>query len=448
LVVNDVPETRYAKTADGVHIAYQVVGDGPIDLVFVPGWVNHVEWAWEYPGYARLLSRLASFSRLIWFDKRGMGLSDRPEKLPTLEDQMADVGAVLDAVGSDRAVLFGTNDGTALTLMYAATFPDRVEALVNYAGLPRFLASDDYPMGVPEEAVGHWLHRIERAWGRDVPSDLALLAPSRMEDTAFRKWYAQFCRLAASPSASTELLRIFMLHDVRAILPAVRVPTPVLNRVEDDASPIETARYVAEHIPDARLVELPGRDMLIYAGDTDAVIDEVQEFLTGVREAPETDRILATVLMTDIVGSTEHAVALGDRRWRDLLDAHDRVVDRQLERFRGRKVNPTGDGMLATFDGPARAVRCAQALIEATRALDLDIRAGLHTGEVELRGEDIGGIAVHIGARVASLAKPGQVLVSRTLVDLVAGSGIEFEDQGEQRLKGVPGMWRLFSAKA
>jgi len=440
----DLPETRYAKTVDGVHIAYQVVGGGPIDLVFVPGWVSHVEWAWENPSYARFFRRLSSFSRLILFDKRGLGLSDRPARLPTLEDQMTDIGTVMDAAGSERAVLFGTNDGAAPGVVYAASHPERVIALVLYAGLPKFLASDDYPWGIPQETVAHWLHRIERAWGRDVPDDLAFLAPSRMADPAFRKWYAQFCRLSASPSAITELLRIYVPSDTRAVLPAIRVPTLILNR-SDNLMRIENARYYADHVPGAHLVELPGEDMLLYAGDVDAIADEVQEFVTGVRDAPETDRVLATVLMTDIVGSTERATGLGDRRWRELLDAHDKLVDHELERFRGRKVNPTGDGILATFDGPARAVRCAQSLVVATRGLDIDIRAGLHTGEIELRGDDIGGIAVHIGARVSALAAPGEVLVSRTVTDLVAGSGIEFEDRGEHHLKGIPEPWHLYA---
>lgn len=445
--VVEVPKTHYVKTADGVSIAYQVMGNGPIDLVFVPGGVNHVEWAWEYAGYARLLERLASFARLIWFDKRGLGLSDRPDRLPTLEDQMVDVGAVLDAAGSESAALFGTQDGCPPGMFYAAAHPERLFALVLYGGMARFLASDDYPCGLPKGVAEHWLRRIERAWGQDVPSDLEALAPSRLRDAAFRKWYAQFCRLAASPSAIRELMRIFMLHDMRNVLPAVQIPTLVLNRTADAVCRVENARYLAEHIPNARLVELAGDDALIYAGDTDAVIDEVQEFLTGVRDSPSTDRVLVTVLMTDIVGSTERASALGDRRWRELLDAHDRVIDRQLERFRGRKVNPTGDGMLATFDGPARAVRCAQAVVEAARAIDLDVRAGVHTGEVERRGDDIGGIAVHIGARVASLAGPGDVLVTRTVTDLVAGSGLAFEEHGEHILKGVQEPWKLFSVR-
>ncbi|HTD50952.1 MAG TPA: adenylate/guanylate cyclase domain-containing protein, partial [Acidimicrobiia bacterium] len=365
-------------------------------------------------------------------------------RLATLEDQMGDIGTVMDAAGSQRAVVFATNDGSAPAAVFSAAHPERVVALVLYEGLAKFLATDDYPWGVPEEVVAHWLHRIERAWGRDIPEDLAFLAPSRMSDTAFRRWYAQFCRLSASPSAIAELLRIYIPADTRSVLPAIRVPTLVLNRA-DNIVRIENARYYAEHVPGARLVELPGHDMLLYAGDVDAVVDEVQEFVTGVRDAPETDRVLATVLITDIVGSTERATALGDRRWRDVLDAHDQLVDRELARFRGRKVNPTGDGMLATFDGPARAVRCAQSLIAATPALDLQIRAGLHTGEVELRGDDIGGIAVHIGARVSALAGPGEVLVSRTVTDLVAGSGIDFEDRGEYNLKGIPEPWRLFA---
>jgi class 3 adenylate cyclase len=274
------------------------------------------------------------------------------------------------------------------------------------------------------------------------------MAPSRMHDAAFRKWYAQFCRLSASPSALRELLRVLMAHDMRGVLPAVRVPTLVLNRASDAACRVENARYLAEHIPNAHLVELVGEDSLVYVGDTDAVIDEVQEFLTGVRDSPNIDRVLATVLFTDIVGSTERATSLGDRRWRELLDAHDRVLDRQLERFRGRKVDSAGDGMLATFDGPARAVHCAHAFIGAARAIDLDIRAGIHTGEVEVRGDHIGGIAVHIGARVASLAGPGEVLVTRTVTDLVAGSGLAFQDQGEHALKGVQQPWRLFAARA
>jgi class 3 adenylate cyclase len=315
-----------------------------------------------------------------------------------------------------------------------------------YAALPKFLATTDYSWGIPEEVVAHWLHLIELAWGRDVPEDLSVIAPSRMQDTAWRKWYAQFCRLGASPSAITELLRIFIAADVRAILPTIRVPTLVLNRA-DELVPVENARYLADHIADARHVELVGRDALLYAGDVDAVVDEIHEFVTGVRDPPETDRVLATVLLTDIVGSTERAAALGDRRWREVLELHEKLLDRQLERFRGRKVDMTGDGMLATFDGPARAVRCAQSLVAASRALDLEIRADVHTGEVELRGDRIGGIAVHIGARISALAGAGEDssrAPSRTSSQARASSS----KAAESTLKGIAEPWKLFAVTA
>jgi class 3 adenylate cyclase len=393
-----------------------------------------------------MLRRLASFSRLIWFDKRGSGLSDRPERLPTLEDQMEDLGAVMDAVGSERAVLFGDGEGVAQSIMYAATHPERVEGLITFGGRARLLRSADYPWGMTEESYTTLMSTVEANWGRDDPEAVAFIAPSMADDIVFRKWHAQYRRLGASPSGLMELTRILSLHDIRSILPAVRVPT--LNLVRTGMGRLDDVRYMADHIPGATLIELDGQDVLIQVGDTDAVIDEVQEFMTGVRDAADTDRILATVLMTDIVGSTELAVSLGDRKWTELLDAHDKVIDHQLERFRGRKVNPTGDGMLATFDGPARAIRCAQAMIGETHEIDIDIRAGLHTGEIELRGNDVGGIGVHIGARVASLASTGEVLVSRTVTDLVAGSGIVFEDRGEHSLKGVPGTWQLFAVSA
>jgi class 3 adenylate cyclase len=437
------PVTRYAKTDDGVHLAYQVLGEGPFDLVFVPDWVSHIEWAWEYPPYARLLHRLASFCRLIWFDKRGLGLSDRPDRLPTLEDQMADIGVVMDAAGSERAALFGATDGTAMSVAFAASHPERVRALVTYGAIPRILQAPDYPSGFSQSAMDFYLRWVEEFWGQDQTDYIELFAPTMVNDRAFRTWHAQLCRLAASPASIIEILRVWSLHDVRAILPAVRVPTLVVNRSDDGR--MDAARYIVEHIPGARLTEVPGSDSLIYAGDADAVIDEVQEFLTGVRDAPESDRVLATVLFTDIVGSTQLATRLGDRRWRELLDAHDASVDRQLNRYRGTKVKSTGDGMLARFDGPARAIRCAEAIVGATRALSIDVRAGLHTGEIDVRVDDVGGIAVHIGARVAELADAGEILVSRTVTELVAGSGISFRDRGQHDLKGVTGQWQLFS---
>jgi class 3 adenylate cyclase len=391
-----------------------------------------------------MLRRLSSFSRLIWFDKRGSGLSDRPDHLPTIEDQMEDLGAVMDAAASERGVLFGDGEGAALSIVYSATHPERVEALITFGGRARLIRGADYPWGITDETFEAWMDQIEASWGRNDPASVALFAPGMVDDQVFRKWHAQYLRLSASPSGLSEMIRILTIHDIRSVLPSVRVPT--LNLVRTDSGRLDDVRYMADHIPEASLVVLPGADAYLHVGDTDAVIDEVQEFVTGVRDAPDFERVLATVLMTDIVGSTELAASLGDRKWTELLDAHDKVIDQQLERFRGRKVNPTGDGMLATFDGPARAIRCAQAMVDATSRLDIRIRAGLHTGEIELRGDDVGGIGVHIGARVASLAGAGEVLVSRTVTDLVAGSGITFEERGEHTLKGVPGKWQIFAA--
>jgi class 3 adenylate cyclase len=438
------PETHYARTSEGVHIAYQVSGAGPRDLVLIPGWISHLEWAWEYPPLAKMLERLGTFSRLICFDRRGLGLSDRPDHLPTLEDQVDDVRTVMDAAGSEKAVIFGDLEGTAQGAMFAATHPDRTEAYITYGGRARYLRSPEFPWGIPEELVAVWLNWIEDNWGRDADEHVALVAPSALDDAVFRRWYSQLCRLSVSPAAVVELFRIFVLHDIVGVLPSIHVPTLVLVRSGNER--LRGARYFAEQVPDSKFVEVPGRDMLLYVGNVDVVLDEIQEFLTGARDSPSADRVLSTVLITDIVESTRRAASLGDRPWSQLLDTHDRVIERQLERFRGRKVNPTGDGMIATFDGPARGIRCAQAIVDAARAVNLDIRAGLHTCEIELRGEDIAGIGVHTCARVTSLAAPGEVLVSRTVTDLVAGSGIEFVEKGEFSLKGVPGNWSLFSA--
>lgn len=440
-----IPVTQYAKTADGVHIAYQVVGDGATDLVFVPGWVSHLEAAWEYPPYAEMLWRLGALGRLVWFDRRGLGLSDRPAQLQSLEEQMADLLAVLDTVGVERPAIFCDKDACALGLLFAATHPQRVRALALYAGIARFLPDEEVTWATTPERLALFVDLIERTWGRESRTVVELLAPSMIDDAVFGRWYPRFCRLGASPSAIVELLRLWARHDMRAVLPAVSVPTLLVHR-DRELSSVKHAYYVAEHIPAARLVVLPGRDFLLYAGDTNAVIDEVEEFFTGTRTAPRADRVLATVLFTDIAESTRLATVRGDRTWRSLLDAHDRIVDRELDRFGGRKVNPTGDGMVATFDGPARAIRCARAIIDATDAVGLHVRAGLHTGEVELRGSDISGIAVHIAARVSALAEPGAILVSRTVTDLVAGSNLQFTAQGEHTLKGIDGTWALFAA--
>ena len=439
------PETRYAKSGD-VSIAYQVVGQGPPDLVYVPGWVSNVEGNWDEPSYARFLERLASFSRLITFDKRGTGLSDRvPEAdLPGLEERMDDVRAVMDAVGSERAAVLGVSEGGPMCALFAATYPERTSALVMYGSYARRSPSNDYPWGRSRADQEAHLREIEVGWGG--PVALAARAPSMMTDDRFVMWWSSYLRQSASPRAVSTLTRMNYEVDVRHVLPTIHVPTLVLHRSGDLVIETGEAQYIAGSVPQGKLVILPGGDHLPWVGDQDALLDEIEEFLTGVRRGPEADRVLATVLFTDIVGSTERAVELGDRKWRDLLEEHNAMVRRALVRFRGREVDAVGDGFLATFDGPARAIRCARAIADEVRALGLEVRAGLHTGECELVGQDVRGIAVHIGARVAAEAGPGEILVSSTVKDLVAGSGIRFDDRGERDLKGVPGPWRLFAA--
>ncbi len=435
------PETRYAKSGD-VNIAYQVVGDGPFDLVLVPGWVSHLEHSWEEPSNARFLHRLASFSRLIMLDKRGTGLSDRVSlaELPTLEQRMDDVRAVMDAVGSERAALMGISEGGSMCALFAATYPERTTALVLYAANARHPAHD-----LTAEQLQPILDAFERSWGQGMA--WPMWAPSRADDPQLKEWGARFERLGGSPGAAVALFRMAAAIDIRKVLPAIRVPTLILHRTGDQAVPVMDSRYMAEHIRGAKYVELPGVDHLPFVGDADAILDEIQEFLTGVRPTPEPDRMLATVLFTDIVGSTQRAAELGDRRWRDLLDSYYALSRRELGRFRGREIKTMGDGFLATFDGPARGIRCACAVSDSVGQLGLAIRAGLHTGECEMMGEDVGGIAVHIGARVATEAAAGEVLVSSTVKDLVAGSGIAFEDRGSHALKGVPEEWRLFAVE-
>jgi class 3 adenylate cyclase len=440
------PETKYAKSGD-VYIAYQVVGNGPLDLVYVPGWVTHLEYGWEEPGLARFYQRLASFSRLILFDKRGTGLSDRvaESELPTLEQRMDDVRAVMDAVGSERAAVLGASEGGNLSVLFAATYPERTIALVTIGIYAKRIWAPDYPWAPTPEERQEWFDTLERDWGGEV--DLATLAPSAAHDPRFRQWFATYLRRSASPKAALAFARMNTQIDIRHLLPAIQAPTLVLHRTGDLDSNVEEGRYIGQRIPGAKYVELSGTDHIPWVGDADAVLDEIEEFLTGVRHVAEPDRVLATVLFTDIVSSTEQAAAMGDRRWRDLLESHNLLMKRELARFRGREVKSTGDGVLATFDGPARAIRCAQAIRDGVRGLGIEIRAGLHTGECEVMGEDVGGIAVHIGARVASLAGPGEVLVSGTVKDLVAGSGIQFADRGAHILKGVPDQWRLFAVE-
>jgi class 3 adenylate cyclase len=438
------PETRYAKSGD-VHIAYQVVGDGPIDLVMVNGWVSHVEYQWENPAWARALLRLASFARLIVFDKRGTGLSDRvPESaLPDLERRMDDLRAVMDAAGSERAALFGTSEGGPMSLLFASSYPGRTAALILYGSYPVRRWSPDSPWGVTPERQALLAEITERQWSTG--GDARVSQPGA--DAQQQQWYATFCRMSMSPGAALALLKMNFEIDVRPVLPTIHVPTLILHRTGDQRVHVDGSRYMATRIEGARYVELPGVDHHWFAGNQDAILDEIQEFLTGARHVPDPERVLATVLFTDIVGSTARAAAVGDRRWRDLLDAHHATVRRELARFRGREIHTAGDSFLATFDGPARAVRCAVAVGEAVRALGIEVRAGVHTGEVELMGDDLGGIAVHIGARVAAEAGPGEVLVSSTVRDLVAGSGIEFADRGTRAFKGVPGEWRVFAVE-
>ena len=442
------PETRYARSGD-VNIAYQVTTERLRDLVYVPGWVSNIELMWEEPAMARFLERLASFSRLILFDKRGTGLSDRVSnnELPTLEQRMDDVRAVLEAVGSERAALFGHSEGGNMCVLFAATYPERTTALITLGCFAKRLdPDDDYPWAPAAEHREESAADVERHWGHLRPEDVEYYAPSRVGDAQFVRHLERYFRRAASPGAAAALLRMNAYIDVREVLPTIRVPTLVLHRAGDHDVNVAEGRYLASKIPGAKFVELAGADHWISAGDTDAIADEIEEFLTGTRPTLESDRVLATVLFTDIVGSTERTAELGDRRWRDLLGAHDAAVRRELERFRGREVDTAGDGFLATFDGPARAVRCAISAGEAVRELGLEIRAGIHTGECELDGRKIRGIAVHTGARIASLAGSGEVLISHTVKDLVAGSGLEFEDRGVYELKGVPGEWRLYAA--
>lgn len=430
---------------DGVSIAYQVVGQGPRDLVWVPGWVSHLEAAWDEPTLARFFERLATFSRLILFDKRGTGLSDRvPDSaLPSLETRMADVLTVCDAVRSTRATLLGVSEGAPMCALFAATHPDRTTALILYGGYARRLRDTDYPWGISAEANEAFLDEIRSEWGGPVGLDAR--APTKAHDPRFRETWARYLRLGASPSAVLALVKMNAEIDVRAVLPTIGVPTLVLHRNGDRAMPPDASRYLAEHIPGARYVELTGIDHLPWVGESEAVLGEIEEFLTGIRAGPRPDRVLTTVVFTDIVGSTEAASRLGDQAWSDLLQAHNQRVREQLMMHGGREIDTAGDGFLATFDGPARAVLCARAIVDAVRSLGLEVRAGVHTGEVELVADDVRGLAVHIGARIAAMAGPSEVLTSRTVKDLVVGSGLLFEDRGNHRLKGVPDEWQVFA---
>jgi class 3 adenylate cyclase len=452
--VGDMPElptgtVRYAKSGDA-DIAFRVLGVDSPDLLMFSSAVLPIDAMYEEPSLARFNNRLASFSRLIQFDTRGVGMSESfvPSSPPTLEQWVHDSVAVMDAAGSERAAVLGPRDASLQAVLLATTYPDRVSSLIIVNGTARVSRADDYPIGVPQRVLDRFLQvnmepdAVEQ--GLDL---LALAAPSVAGNDVFRAWWNRAGNRGASPARARAIQAVYLQADVRPVLPLVRVPTLILHRRDNAMYRAAHGRYLAEHIPGAKYFELPGADDLYWVGDTDPMLDEIEEFLTGVRPGPRADRMLATVLFTDIVGSTRRLADVGERHWRDLLDHHDAVVREQLERFRGREIKMTGDGVLATFDGPARAVLCACAIRDASAQLGLEIRAGVHTGEVEVRGEDIGGMAVHIAARIEALAEPLEVLVSRTVVDLIVGSGIQTSDRGEYVLKDVPGEWRLFAAR-
>jgi class 3 adenylate cyclase len=438
--MTEQPRTQFARNGD-VHLAYQTVGTGPLDILLVDTWVHHVEAIWDFPDFARFLRRLASFGRLIQFDRRGTGLSDPVplDKLPDFPTQVADVVAVLDAAGSGNPAVFGTNDGTLVAMLLAAAHPERCRSLVLFAPTVQHQQAAGLPMEAVEEALEQMTSAVDE-------SGVYILAPSRLGDEPFDRQLRRFQRNSVRQGAMAHYFRQSMLADIRDVPPKITAPTLVLNRSGNRIVAMELSKEVASLIPNAKLVELPGEDHLVFSQDLDRITDEIEEFLTGVRTGSDPDRVLTTLLFTDIVDSTTRAAEIGDRRWRDLLDQHHDLVRTELDRFGGREVATTGDGFFATFDSPTQAVRCALSATDGVASLGVLIRAGVHTGEVEVRGADLGGLAVHIGARVAGAAQPGEVLVSSTVKDLVAGSGVDFEDRGEHELKGVPGAWHLFAA--
>ena len=440
------PETRYARSGD-LHIAYQVVGDEPIDVLWVPTWIWQVEHVWEQPWVARMFRRMQSFSRVITFDRRGTGMSDPIIGAPTLEEQMDDLVAVMDAVGSERAAVVAMLEAGAMASLFAATHPERTRALVLYQATPRMSKAPDYDWPLSREEREANIERLRANWGTG--TWVLGLSADMDKDQSLRAWASKLERLAASPGTAAALFKMHSDVDVRPVLPSIQAPTLVLDRPADSWIDSRHAGVLATHIPGARLVELPGGHTLPFGPGQDELVDEIQEFLTGARQAPDSERILATVMFSDIVDSTRKAAEMGDRRWRGVLESVNGSIEHELDRHRGRVVKNLGDGLLATFDGPARGIRCATAIRDSARSqFGLEVRSGLHTGEIELIGHDVGGLAVHIGARVGSVAGPGEVLVSNTVKDLVVGSGIEFEDRGEKELKGVPGSWRLWAVAA
>jgi len=439
------PQTRYAYAGD-IAVAYQVIGDGPIDVVYAQGWLSNIEYAWESPHYADFLTKLGRFCRLLFFDKRGTGLSERAVGFPTLEQRTEDITAVMDAAGSDRAALLGVSEGSQMAALFAATYPERTRALVISGGSARGSWTPDYPWRLKPEEIERFVAQIPGNWGK--PFELDQAAPSVANDEAVRQWWGAYLRNSASPKIAELITRLNADNDIREVLPAISCPTLVINREDANWGTPDEARYLAARIPNATLKLIPGIDHIVWYGDQDRLIGEIEEFLTGHREVAVSERVLLTVLMTDIVASTEKAASLGDSRWRSLLDRHDAIVRRQVDAFGGQTINTTGDGFITAFTGPSRAVRCAEAIRAEVARLDLGIRAGIHTGECERRGTDIGGLAVHIAARILAHASPRQILVSGTVKDLTVGSGLELTSAGVRALKGVPGEWPLFEAAA
>lgn len=432
--------TRYAKSGD-VHIAYQTFGEGPLDVAFMPGFISHVEHAWEEPKRARWLRRLATFSRVILFDKRGTGLSDPVEALPGMDERMDDFRAVMDAVGVERAALLGVSDGGPLAGLFAATHPDRCLSLVFYGAFASFSS------WMTEEELRRFFEYVDNAWGSG--GIAARICPTMAGDSAFQEWMGKFERLGASPGAVKRIMRMNSQIDITDILPTIQAPTLIMHRTDDQMVNVEGSRTLARSIPVARYIELPGRDHLPWIGDDDEqIIGTIEEFLTGHKSAPETDRVLATIVFTDIVGSTERAEKLGDAAWHDFLTIHDRTVRQELARFGGKEVKSLGDGFLARFERPARAINCAVALVEALQRIDIGIRVGIHCGEVDLSREDVHGVAVNIASRVANLGNVKDILVTRTVKDLVGGSGISFDDFGLHTLKGITDEWQLLRVRA
>ncbi len=437
------PQTQYASAGD-ISIAYQVVGDGPIDLVYAQGWLTNIEYAWESPHYAEFLTKLGRFCSLIFFDKRGTGLSERNVGFPTLEQRTEDIVAVLDAVGSDKAAFFGVSEGGNMSALFAATFPERTHGLVLSGTSARGSWAPDYPCRAYTEQIEEVIAYMRQNWGKSFSLDEA--APSMADNQAAREWWGAYIRNSASPKTAELITRLNAQIDMRDILPTISSPTLIINRENDAWGVADEARYIANLIPNSTLKIVPGADHLPWYGDQDRMVGEIEEFLTGQRDTFSSERVLLTVLLTDIVGSTKRAAALGDSSWRALLDQHDEIVRRRVSAFEGQTINTTGDGFITAFTGPTRAIQCAQAIRVDVGRLDMEIRAGVHTGECERRGSDIGGLAVHIAARILDHASPGQVLVSSTVKDLTVGSGLELMPAGTQSLKGVPGDWSLFAA--